>query len=100
MSTRKGEVMQVFGLWMLNALTYVGSAMVDNEVAQWIGYALSIAVTILNAVLTIIKTYPYLIKFINWIKKSFRDGKITDEEIKEGEEIVDEIKDTLKGDNK
>ena len=75
-----------YGLTLASWLTNVVQ---ENPIAQWIAFAFSIIASIASVLLT-------GIKFYSWLKEALKDGKITDDELKEGEEILSE----LKGENK
>ena len=68
------------------SLGIVGTATQTNEVLQTI----SLIVTIVGAIISMI-----VVPLLSWYLRAKKDGKITDEEIKEGVEILDKgIKDT------
>lgn len=75
-----------YGLTLMGWLTNIVQ---DNPIAQWIAFAFSVIASIASVLLT-------GIKFYSWLKEALKDGKITDDELKEGEEILSE----LKGENK
>lgn len=71
-----------YGLTLVSWLTNIVQ---DNPIAQWIAFAFSIIASIASVLLT-------GIKFYSWLKEALKDGKIDDEELKEGEEILSELK--------
>ena len=80
--------------WFLTSMTWIFTALQDNEIWQNIQFILSITSTILVLALTIYK----------FIRKAASDGKIDAEEIEEGIEIlkdgVEELQEKIEGGNK
>ena len=80
-------------------LSATGTALQPNEVLQTI----SLIITIIGAIISMI-----VIPLLTWYKNAKKDGKITEDEIKEGLDTlqngVEEVKETLddkkKGDKK
>ena len=69
----------------------VGTALQTNDVLQTI----SLIITILGGIVTLI-----VLPLLNWYRKAKQDGKITEDEIKEGIETLNDGLDKLKkGDN-
>ena len=83
---------EVIGAGAGTLLSATGTAMQTNEVLSTI----SLIITIIGGLLTI------AMALINWFNKAKKDGKIDEDEIKEGIDIIQQgtkdIKDTL--DNK
>ena len=83
---------EVVGAICGTSLSAVGTGLQTSEVLQII----SLVLTIIGSVITI------TMALINWWKKSKADGKITEDEIKEGVEIIEnginELKDKTKED--
>ena len=80
-------------------LSATGTAMQPSEVLQYI----SLAITIIGGLITLI-----IIPLWNWWQKAHKDGKITEDEVKEGldtaqqgiEQFQQTLNDTKKGDKK
>ena len=65
----------------------VGTATQTNEILQTI----SLVVTIVGAIISMI-----VVPLISWWQRAKKDGKITEEEIQEGIEIISDGLDSLK----
>jgi hypothetical protein len=70
----------------INALQYVATSLQDNPIMQAIQLGLSILTSI------ILITY----RIWKWHKDAMKDGKLSDEEIEEGMNIINDIHDTIK----
>lgn len=64
----------------------VGTALQTNEVLQTI----SMIITILGGIVTLI-----VLPILNWYHKAKQDGEITEDELKEGQEILEDGLDKL-----
>ena len=71
------------------ALTFVQ----ENQVLQIISLVFAVIASACSIILS-------LIKFFHWLKEALKDGKITKEELEEGEKIVDNIKKDCKNNPK
>ena len=80
---------EVIGAIVGTSVSATGTALQTNEVLSTI----SLIITIIGGLITI------AMALINWFKKAKADGKITEDEIKEGLDIVEQgtkgIKDSL-----
>lgn len=74
--------------WGGNLLAAAFTALQTEEIFQVVSLVLTIVAT---SITIFVKLIPLIVKFLKWLKKSLADGKITDEELKEGEEIAKEI---------
>ena len=70
-----------------NGLQYLISFAQVEDVLRLVGIALSVTISILIII----------DKMISWWKKAKADGKITEDEIKEGVEIIKEGSEDIKG---
>lgn len=70
----------------INALQYVVTALQDNPIMQGIQLGLSI--------LTSIVLIAY--RLWKWHKDAMKDGKLSEEEIEEGMNIINDIHETIK----
>lgn len=77
--------------WLGSALTFVTSAVSDNELAQWILFGLGV----LSAIMSLISSGAKL--FLKW-RQINQDGQISDEEIKGFDKAVDSFKKEIKED--
>lgn len=68
----------------------VGTATQTNQYLQTI----SLIITIIGGILTIIATC--IIPMIKWFKKAKEDGKIDNEELKEGKNLFQKLMDAIK----
>ena len=71
--------------WIGTGISAILTIVQTNEVFQIISLVLTILTTLLTFIFTIYK----------WIKLSKEDGKIDDNEIKQGIEIVEDFKESL-----
>lgn len=71
--------------WIGTGISAILTIMQTNEVFQIISLVLTIITTLLTFIFTIYK----------WIKLSKEDGKIDEDEIKQGIEIVEDFKESL-----
>ena len=71
--------------WLGTGISAVLTIVQTNEVFQIISLVLTIITTLLTFIFTIYK----------WIKLSKEDGKIDEDEIKQGIEIVEDFKESL-----
>lgn len=74
--------------WTGNGLAAVFTALQSEQVFQIVSLVLTIIAT---TVTILIKLIPLIIRFFRWLKESLADGKIDEEEWKEGEKIAGEI---------
>lgn len=74
--------------WGGNGLMYVMAAIQANEVLQWVQLGLSIAMTV----------FLLVYRIWRWYKEAKKDGKITEEELKEAIDIAQEGAEALKED--
>ena len=70
----------------VNALQYVATALQDNPIMQGIQLGLSILTSIILIAYRIWK----------WHKDAMKDGKLSEEEIEEGMNIINDIHETIK----
>ena len=71
--------------WLGTGISAILTIVQTNEVFQIISLVLTIITTLLTFIFTIYK----------WIKMSKEDGKIDEDEIKQGIEIVEDFKESL-----
>lgn len=84
----EGKVMtakSIVASYAMTLISWLANAVDDNPVAYWIAFAISILASLGSVALTIVK-------FVSWLKGALKDGKITEDELKEGEKIIDELK--------
>ena len=96
----KVNVMDLIVSWGLTGLSYLVSLIETNPTAQWIVFAFNIMAAAGSLILTGVKLVPLVMKFVLWVKTTLKDGKISKEEIEEGEKLVDEISDLISGKEK
>lgn len=70
----------------INALQYVATSLQDNPVMQGIQLGLSILTSIILIAYRLWK----------WHKDAMKDGKLSEEEIEEGMNIINDIHETIK----
>lgn len=84
--------------FLLNGIQYALALGDINEIGTTISLGLAI---ICSLIIIIPKVIKIIKKLINWFKKAIADGKITEEEIKEGFNVLQEgVEDIKKGDKK
>lgn len=74
--------------WGGNLLAVIASAVQENEIVQWILFALGIVGSILSIALSLMRIYS------KW-KEISKDGTITDEEMKEFADTIAKEKDNI-----
>lgn len=84
--------------FLLNGIQYALALGDINEVGTTISLGLAIICSLIIIIPKVIKLIKNL---INWFKKAISDGKLTEEEINEGFNVLQEgVEDIKKGDKK